>query len=130
MSSNWSPTASVDLQVSRYTRRLHWVAGLSLLPVVWLVSWPWWGRCLLALAIIVLLRGWRLPQIRQLQLRDNVLTVVAGEVQTMEKPGRVLRLGPWLALQTPKGWLHLFDDQAPRAQLQPVYQWLWVNRVR
>jgi len=24
--------------------------------------------------------------------------------------------------------LHLFDDQAPRAKLQPFYQWLWTNR--
>ncbi len=130
MSSSWSPTVKVELGRSRYPRRLQWLAGLSLLPVVWLVMWPWWMKGLLVLSVLLLLRGWRVPHITRMQLRDNVLTVSGEREQRLERPGRVMRLGPWLAMQTPKGWLHLFEDQAPREQLQPIYQWLWVNRVR
>ncbi len=130
MSSSWSPTASVKLGGSRYPGLWRWVVGVNLLPVVWLVSWPWWARAMLLAVIVLSLCRWRVPLINELHLREGVLTVVARQVQTLEKPGRVLRLGPWLALQTPKGWLHLFEDQASREDLQPIYQWLWVSRVR
>ncbi|WP_237440373.1 hypothetical protein [Alcanivorax sp. DP30] len=130
MSSSWSPTVKVELAPSRYPRWLQWLAGLSVAPVVWLVAWPWWAKSLLLLAIVLLLRGWRLPVIGMMELRESMLTVSTHKVQVLERPGRVIRLGPWLAMQTPKGWLHLFEDQAPPEQLQPIYQWLWVNRVR
>ncbi|MGB2248015.1 MAG: hypothetical protein ACPH3N_10105 [Alcanivorax sediminis] len=130
MSSNWSPTARVELGASRYPARLLWLSGLSLVPVVWLVMWPIWAKGLLVLAIILLLRGWRVPTLTELRLREGALTLVGDRVQTLETPGRVIRLGPWLAMQTPQGWVHLFEDQASRSQLQPVYQWLWVNRVK
>lgn len=130
MSSSWSPTVRVNLSPSRYSGWVGWLAGLSLLPVVWLVMWPWWAQGLLVLLIIMLLRGWRLPLIDELTLQDDTLMVAADTVQVLERPGRVLRLGPWLALQTPRGWLHLFEDQAPREQLQPIYQWLWMHRER
>lgn len=130
MSSSLSPTVRAKLEPSRYPRQVRWLASASLLPVVWLVSWPWWGKGVLLLAIVLLLQRWRLAQITELELRDSVLTVIGDQVQSLEKPGRVYRVGPWLALQTPRGWLHLFEDQGSREQLQPIYQWLWVNRVK
>lgn len=103
---------------------------VSMLPIAWLVVWPWWAVAALIVAVVVVTLRWRVPQPRELQLRDHQLTVVSEQVQTLERPGRVLRLGPWLAMQTPKGWVHLFDDQAPQDQLQPIYQWLWVHRLK
>ena len=129
MSSSWSPTVRVKLSSSRYPRWVRCLAGLSLLPVVWLVMWPWWAKGVLLLLIIVLLRRWRLPLIDELTLQDGTLTVSGVTAQVLERPGRVIRLGPWLALQTPRGWLYLFEDQAPRDKLQPIYQWLWMKRV-
>ncbi|MCG8394560.1 MAG: hypothetical protein MI745_15895 [Pseudomonadales bacterium] len=99
-----------------------------MVPVVLTSQVPWWASVLLLAALPLLLRGWSPPQPRRLELRDGVLTVIGRRVQVLDKPGRVLRLGPWLAIQTPKGWLHVFEDQAPRQELQPFYQWFWANR--
>ena len=61
-------------------------------------------------------------------MHAQTLTVMGEHTQVMEQPLRVIRHGPWLAMQTPKGWLHVFADQASVAELQPFYQWLWTNR--
>ncbi|MEQ3723317.1 hypothetical protein [Alcanivorax sp.] len=130
MSSAWSPRRKVKLASSRYPARLRWLAiGLAALVVV-LSPLPGSATLLLLVALPWLVLGWRLPQPETLELHAQTLTVAGKHTQVMERPLRVIRHGPWLAMQTPKGWLHVFEDQAPVAELQPFYQWLWVKRKR
>lgn len=128
MSSAWSPRRKVKLAASRYPARVRWLAALLVVPAIVLSQLPGWAMLLLLVALPVLVRGWRLSQPVGLELHAQRLTITGRHTQVMERPMRVIRHGPWLALQTPKGWLHVFADQAPVAELQPFYQWLWVNR--
>lgn len=128
MSSAWSPRRRVKLGASCYPMRLRWLAMLVVGPVIVLSSLPGWAMLVLLGGLPVMLLGWRLPQPEALELHAQTLTVMGKHTQVMEQPLRVIRHGPWLAMQTPKGWLHVFADQAPVAELQPFYQWLWTNR--
>ncbi|MDX1805208.1 MAG: hypothetical protein R3292_14150 [Alcanivorax sp.] len=122
--------ARVELGDSCYPRRL---AGLSLLLTALalaLTSLPWWWMVLLWVLAAGVVRRWQPPLVRQLYWYEQQLSVTGRHAQLLLPPYRVVRCGPWLALHTPRGWLHLFADQAPAAQLQPFYQWLWVNRCR
>lgn len=128
MSLPWSPRKKLELTPSRYPARLKWLAVMGVVPAILLTQMPWWALVLLLLVLPLLVRGWQPPQLSQMELHEQGLTLIGRHWQELEQPRRVLRVGPWMAIQTPKGWLHLFDDQAPRAQLQPFYQWLWTNR--
>ncbi len=130
MSSAWSPRRKVELAASRYPARLRWLAALLVMPAIVLSQLPGWAMLLLLGALVVLVWGWRLRQPVALELHAQTLTVMGKHTQVMGRPLRVIRHGPWLAMQTPKGWLHVFEDQAPVDQLQPFYQWLWVRRKR
>mgnify|MGYP000297723156 FL=1 len=128
MSLLWSPRKKVELNPSRYPARIRWLAMAVVAPAVLLAQVPWWASALMLVALPLLVWGGRPAQLAQMELHEQRLTLIGRHWQELESPRRVLRAGPWMAIQTPKGWLHLFDDQAPREQLQPFYQWLWTNR--
>ena len=132
MSLPLSRYARIELSASRYPATLKWVAmAVASIPLL-LSTLPWWASGALVASLPLLLQGWRPTEVRTLAMQDGALWVSSHRKvqQQLERPGRVLRLGPWLALQTPRGWWHLFEDQAPLEQLQPYYQWLWLNRQR
>lgn len=130
MSSGWSPRRKVKLAASRYPARLRWLAALLAAAAIVLSQLPAWAMLVLLGVLPVLVRSWRLPQPEALELDAQGVTIIGRHKQVMERPLRVIRHGPWLAMQTPKGWLHVFADQAPVAELQPFYQWFWVKRQR
>ncbi|EKF73946.1 hypothetical protein A11A3_11332 [Alcanivorax hongdengensis A-11-3] len=121
---------ALDLGESRYPRRLAqlslWLCTLALV----LAPLALWWKLLLWVLAVGALRTWRPALVRRLYWRDGELTVTGAQVHTLAPPYRLVRLGPWLGLQTRRGWLHLFADQASAGDLQPFYQWLWVNRRR
>ena len=117
MSSPWSPRKKLELNPSRYPARLRLLAVLVVAPAILLAQVPWWALVLLLAALPLLVRGWQPAQLSQMELHEQRLTLIGRHWQELERPRRVLRAGPWMAIQTPKGWLHLFDDQAPREQL-------------
>lgn len=119
----------LTLSKSRYPGRLKAVSLLLVCPAILAMSVPLWGQALTFLLVLIAVRYWRLPVVRQLQWQgDGTLRVTGKRAQQIAPPYRVWRLGPWFALATPHGWLHLFADQASNERLQPFYQWLWVNR--
>ena len=128
MSLLWSPRKKVELNSSRYPARIRWLAMAAVAPAILLAQMPWWASVLMLLALPLLVWRWRPAQLAQMEIHEQRLTLIGRHWQELESPRRVLRAGPWMAIQTPKGWLHLFDDQAPREQLQPFYQWPWTNR--
>ncbi|MGB1923013.1 MAG: hypothetical protein ACPHM2_07285, partial [Alcanivorax sp.] len=109
MSLPWSPRKKLELSPSRYPARLKWLAVIGVVPAILLTQMPWWALVLLLLALPLLVRGWQPPQLSQMELHEQGLTLIGRHWQELEQPRRVLRVGPWMAIQTPKGWLHLFD---------------------
>ncbi len=75
----------------------------------------------------VMLLGWRLPQPEALELHAQTLTVMGAYPGDGAAPAGY---SPWplAGNANAEGWLHVFADQAPVAELQPFYQWLWTNR--
>lgn len=132
MSSRWSPLANLTLADSRFPHYLRAMSALLVGAAVGVTPLPLWCALLSVVVTQYALRDWQPRLVSQLRLENSGLWVTSDAlgVQLIAHPERVLRAGPWLALQTPKGWLHVFADQAPLARLQPFYQWLWLEQRR